>query len=425
VQFTVKLASLLANTRPPLNLTASFHSQQKVDPERRPTRKNFLRIIITRKRSSNSTPSSCSTSASGSGSVEELDTNEQAEQCTIMPDDDSSPSRSLSVSIPTRSPPQYARRPTLSEILSNSAPPPWTLTAFMAYLSNNHCLETLEFTMDAGRYKKHYNKMMSRAAEKGASYSTKDADNIKVLWTRLIDAYIKPNGSREVNLPSEVRDPILNLDYSVTPPVPETLDPAVGKIYELMEDSVLVPFLNSVIPQSAHPVGSNYLYNTSEEDVPMTAQSFDDKSRFSRRSKQSRNSPPSVVPVEPLYSSQVSPSSLNRKSAPSNLTAAITRSRFSSKLSPTSSGASPAPVPGPIQPTSGVAEAGQLPALTDDGASTDSPSNASPMTPPISPPAGDLGSPRPHRDSGTWKKFGRLSQWKPMRKKSDQNIQDS
>jgi hypothetical protein len=37
-------------------------------------------------------------------------------------------------------------------MLANAAPSPWTLGAFMQYLSENHCLEVLEFTTDASRY---------------------------------------------------------------------------------------------------------------------------------------------------------------------------------------------------------------------------------------------------------------------------------
>lgn len=52
--------------------------------------------------------------------------------------------------------------------------------------------------------------------------------------------------------------------------------------------------------------------------------------------------------------------------------------------------------------------------MTDDSGSTGSPvDNNSPMTPPTSPPMSDLGSPnnspRTSRDSGMWKKLGRLS----------------
>ena len=67
------------------------------------------------------------------------------------------PSRPLSLSI---SGPYCPRRPTLQEVLDNTAPPPWTLSAFTAYLSQNHCLETLEFTMDSQRYKMHYDTLM-------------------------------------------------------------------------------------------------------------------------------------------------------------------------------------------------------------------------------------------------------------------------
>ena len=135
------------------------------------------------------------------------------------------------------------RKPTLAEILSNAALPPYTLSAFSAYLSHNHCLETLEFTMDASRYRKHYEN-----STVGSDVTTSDADKefIKMLWKRLLDAYIVPDGPREVNLPSDVRDRLLYFSEPSSPPLPSTLDGAVGKIHELMEDSVLIPFLNSV-----------------------------------------------------------------------------------------------------------------------------------------------------------------------------------
>ncbi|KAJ9631911.1 hypothetical protein H2203_000312 [Taxawa tesnikishii (nom. ined.)] len=206
------------------------------------------------------------------------------------------PSRPLSVMIPKVNGahgPYCPRRPNLTEILANTSPPPWTLAAFMAYLSNNHCLETLEFTMDAGRYRKHYNKMLSKAPEGGVP-PERDCEYVQSLWDRLIEAYIQPNGSREVNLPSEVRDPIVNLSPSPVPPTPETLDPAVAKIYELMEESVLVPFLNSICPQTANPTISSCPYNTSDENVTMSA-TYDDRSMLARRQRHARSSPPPRV----------------------------------------------------------------------------------------------------------------------------------
>jgi hypothetical protein len=326
---------------------------------------------------------------------------------------------SLTRPIPSETAPFCPRRPNLREILANTAPAPWTLAAFMAYLSNNHCLETLEFTMDAGRYKKHFHRMMNKAPIPGQP-TEHDANYVKELWTRLMEAYIQPNGSREVNLPSQVRDPILGHKPANTlPPEPSVLEPAVSKTYELMEESVLVPFLNSVYPQSPTPVSPYYPNNSNESMItPVEEKS----SRFGRRSRHSsRGSPPplSASSVEFSASSYSPPSLNNRKSAPSALTTALSRHRFSTKLSPTSSAPSHS-LSAALSTTSSASDAIYSgPGLTDDSGSSGSPINDCPMTPPVTPPMGDIsGSPRTHRDSGAWKKLGRLSGWKPSRKRS-------
>ncbi|KAK3110381.1 hypothetical protein LTR53_015384 [Teratosphaeriaceae sp. CCFEE 6253] len=328
-----------------------------------------------------------------------------------------SPPRPLNVAIPADVQGPYCpRRPGLREILANTSPSPWTLAAFMAYLSTNHCLETLEFTMDAGRYRKHYAKMMSRASN--GSPPTKDQEYVLALWQRLVDAYIRPNGSREVNLPSDVRDPILNLEIDTAPPAPEKLDLAVTKIYELMEDAY---------PQTALPSTMSRSYNpTSDDNIPMTAGSFEDRSAFSRR-KQVRRSPPPHSTVEPHGNSYGGPGPAfpYRKSAPSNLTTGLSRARFSVKLSPTTS--SPAATTSAhYDHTSATSDAnlssGSAPGMTpDDSGSNDSPNGESPMTPPTSPPMSDAS---PKRDSAIWKKFGRLSGMNPKKKKSHGAMQE-
>ncbi|KAK5127634.1 hypothetical protein LTR85_006975 [Meristemomyces frigidus] len=340
------------------------------------------------------------------------------------------PSRPLSVAIPKVNGvqgPYCPRRPNLREILANTSPAPWSLAAFMAYLSNNHCLETLEFTMDAGRYRKHYAKMMSRASD-GEIPPVKDREYVQALWKRLVEAYIQPNGSREVNLPSDVRDPIMNLPSGDLPPAPEKLDQAVTKIYELMEESVLVPFLNSAYPQTAHTTAVSYPYDHSEETMPMTARPYEDRSAFSRRSRHARSSPPPQTAVDPHSYSYSPPSVLNRKSAPSALTNSLNKARFSVKLSPTTSSTSqPA---GALSHSStiesqaafsdanlSVGGSGSGPGMTDDSGSASSPTNESPMTPPTSPPMSDVAH-SPKRDSGMWKKLGRLSGMKVGKKKS-------
>ncbi|KAF2209024.1 hypothetical protein CERZMDRAFT_47998 [Cercospora zeae-maydis SCOH1-5] len=314
------------------------------------------------------------------------------------------PHRRLSVAIPAMGAhgPYCPRRPNLREILANTSPPPWTLVAFMAYLSNNHCLETLEFTMDAGRYKKHYAKMMSRAQPDGMP-PAKDREYVQALWQRLVEAYIQPNGSREVNLPSAVRDPITNLTPKEMPPAPETLDPAVAKIYELMEESVLVPFLNSVYPQSAVAAVNSCPYNTSDDSMSMLTRNYEDRSLYSRRSRQGQRGspPPQTYPqsaVEPHAHSYSPGTARTQQSAPLPLT---TPSQMTDAGSDATLFAS------------GIANGA---GMADDSGSTGSATTDSPLTSPVSPSASDSHSPK--RDSGMWKKLGRLSGMKVGKKKS-------
>jgi hypothetical protein len=216
--------------------------------------------------------------------------------------------RPLTVAIPSTSSSYHPRRPTLDEILSNQSPPPWTLAAFTAYLSQNHCLETLEFTMDAKRYQQHYEKIASKQLDGKLVPFTEESIFMLGLWHRLMQAYIQPNGAREVNLPSQVRDALLSQDLTQLPPHPDTLTSSVGKVHELMQDSVLVPFLNSQYPPTNH-ADSN---PSSTEDL---TGSYDEHRLFRRshRRNMHRNSPKSASPVlststpNPTYSPSGSP----------------------------------------------------------------------------------------------------------------------
>ncbi|KAF2480292.1 RGS domain-containing protein, partial [Neohortaea acidophila] len=260
------------------------------------------------------------------------------------------------------------RRPNLREILANTSEAPWTLAAFMAYLSSNHCLETLEFTMDADRYKQHYMKMMANAGPTGVP-SPKDRDFVQELWERLVEAYIRPSGSREVNIPSNVRDPILRKRPDELPPAPETLDPAVDKIHELMDESLLVPFLNSVYPHSGSPTTGSRPFNASQESITRLSQSHDDRQHRARDAS-TRNSSPPYAAAEQTGSRSYSPTSnLHRKSTPTSSSAR--QRRLTEAISENSTSA--------------------YPGMTDD--SGDSPMHDSPTTPPTSPPLSDLNHP--------------------------------
>ncbi|KAF2809739.1 regulator of G protein signaling superfamily [Mytilinidion resinicola] len=282
------------------------------------------------------------------------------------------PSRPLTVSIPRggyAAGPYCPRRPTLSEILANTAPPPWTLSAFMAYLSQNHCLETLEFTMDASRYRQHYSKMAARNPGSPISPLSDDCTYVKMLWQRLLDAYIAPNGPREVNLPSDVRDSLLAQSNPYIPPHPATLDPAVAKIYELMEESVLTPFLNSLCPQTATP-GSAY----EGDDVSLSrthTRSYDERGMYSR------NSSPTA----------------QRASAPSSLTSNFLHSRNAAAHGRFASGP-------PATSSSSAMDTSGSDALTDDSGSASSPSGLDdPMTPPTTPPMSEFSYGNSYYDS--------------------------
>ncbi len=280
--------------------------------------------------------------------------------------------------------------------------------------------------MDAGRYKKHYAKMLSKASGSNA-VPAKDREYVQALWDRLMDAYIRPNGSREVNLPSNVRDPLLNQPPSEVPPTPETLDTAVAKIYELMEESVLVPFLNSVYPQTAHPTVAS-MPTRSNERLSQSAEPYEDRSSYVRRSRHARNSPPPRTAVEPHANSYSPPSMTYRRSAPAPITTA-NKSRFSAKLSQTTSSPA-APNSGYTQSMDAVASgsndylsgASSGPGMTDDSGSAETPAGESPTTPPLSPPTSEGHSPK--RDSGMWKKLGRLSGMKTQKKKSQPGLRE-
>ncbi|KAL1612521.1 hypothetical protein SLS60_000748 [Paraconiothyrium brasiliense] len=273
------------------------------------------------------------------------------------------------------------RRPNLSEILANTAPPPYTLSSFMAFLSQNHCLENLEFTMDASRYRKHYSKMVNRHPGTPISPLSDECAYVLMLWRRLIDAYIRESGPREVsdlpifhcifanfkkvNLPADVRDTLLNLSDSYVPPHPSALDEAVNKIYELMEESVLVSFLNSASPMSA--LASAVSHDSHDSSATRSStRSYDERTLYHART--------SAHP--PVH---------QRASAPSSLTSnfmharPFSHSRFNSQ--PATSSASPS--------RAALSYASGSDALTDDSGSRSPSGMSDPLTPPGTPPMSD------------------------------------
>lgn len=273
-------------------------------------------------------------------------------------------------------------RPTLADVLSNSAPPPWTLSAFTAYLSQNHCLENLEFTMDADRYGRRYDEMIAHMS--GIPRDCEECDILRSLWHRLLHAYIIPDGAREINIPSNIRQMLLSLPYDTSPPEPHVLGAAVKIIFDLMEESVLVSFLNEV-PSPAY----NEQWNESDENL-VSAQ-YGSRELIRRSRSRKRASPPASgldVPNSP------------HAFPPGRLATAL-HSRSHRAASHFSSGS------------------GDASSLTDDSTSPSSPTRE-PMTPPTTPPSSDFGGNSPRsRGDNAWKK---MLVWK---KKSSGGMRDN
>ncbi len=334
-------------------------------------------------------------------------------------------SRPISINRPPREVAIWpaAPRPTLDDILNKRSQPPYTLSAFTAYLSQQHCLETLEFTMDGKQYQDKYLKTAAHLAGMPMNYDHEGVYDLRQDWIRLLDVYIKPGSPREINLPSEERDALLDQTYSEKPPEPEALDPALKRMHDLMGDSIFMPFLNNFNPapraKTSGAPGSDFGGRT-EGRSDMSTLLLDERREFlQRKPSRRRPSPPSSSSVE--FSALRSPplSASHRHTLSSNIPSAIGRTsgtRLTTHVSHSS------------------AASGPESALTDDSGSADSPGSVDPMTPPTTPPSSDLRmgsshnhhSPKPSRsDSGGWKKmttklWGKRKNGGTLRERSDE-----
>lgn len=102
-------------------------------------------------------------------------------------------------------------------------------------------METLEFTLDLQRYAAVHDQIQAEDASDAQA-------NVQLwaLWDKLMQVYIAPCSPREINIPSRVRDRLLRLSGTLGPPHPKELEEAGRIVHELMNDSLLVPFLESV-----------------------------------------------------------------------------------------------------------------------------------------------------------------------------------
>lgn len=281
--------------------------------------------------------------------------------------------RPLSLSIPTGA--FSSVRPTLDDVLANAAPYPYTLGAFMAYLSQNHCLETLEFTMEAKRYGETYRSVARMLNQDPIATECPQSQHLRTIWHRLLAAYISPGAPREINLSSEVRDALLAEADGPQPPLPETLDAAVRRMHDLMEESIFIHFVNS---QSSSLNMAMSIDSPSLEDAPDALRRVTTRGRRGSPESSRDDLGPHRVPGSARIAAL-----------------AKTSSHISGNISAHSSS---------------VSGDSASPILTDDSVSVlSSPVVGEPMTPPNTPPSSDLSpqaySPK-NRSDNTWKKMG-------------------
>ena len=310
-------------------------------------------------------------------------------------------------------------RPTLEDVLNNTAPAPYTLAAYTAFLSQQHCLETLEFVTESRKYGAKYEEAAAHLKESSVTTESDQGFELMQDWTRLLDVYVKPGAPREINLPAEERDDLVHYPYEPTLPPPEALDPAVKRMYDLMSDSIFIPFCNSLkAPSHAQTysamsnLSDRALSELSDRMEPEPSRTFDDRGAMHRRAtSNARRSPPTTS--SPTFDTSRS-STGHRPTQSSSLSSALGKqaaNRLSTHVSHSSA-------------MSAMSES----ALTDSsgGGGGDTPppgEQESVMTPPSTPPNSDLGTgntahvggptthpAKPQRsESGGWsRKMGKL-----------------
>lgn len=290
-------------------------------------------------------------------------------------------------------------RPTLDDVLNGHAPPPYTLSAYTAFLSQQHCLETLEFVTEARKYKAQYEQALPKNSDQSISSDSDMGFELVQQWIRILDVYVKPGAPREINLPAEERDDLVEYPFEPQPAPPTALEPSIKRMYDLMSDSIFIPFCNSLkVPSMAQTYGA--LSELSREQFEPSRMTFDERSSSARRAPTRRK--PSPPNTSSTFSPSRSPPSQDRVNPSSTLSHALNRAgnnRLSTHVSHSS--------------------AASETALTDSDAD-----ETAVMTPPTTPPTSELGGhshnayaaptthPIQHKqqrsDSGAWKKTMRF-----------------
>lgn len=119
--------------------------------------------------------------------------------------------------------------PSLDDILENKSAQPYSLSSFIGFLAHNHCLETLEFTLDVAKYADLF-------------YSSETSpESLQLMWRSIIDTYIRTDSPKELNLPAEVKSSLT----LATKPSPLLLHSTVDMVKDMMKEDAYLSFINA------------------------------------------------------------------------------------------------------------------------------------------------------------------------------------
>lgn len=137
-----------------------------------------------------------------------------------------------------------SRYPDFNHILSGHAPEPYTLESFVDYLSQNHCIELLDFLSESKTY---IDAHRASAPDICPTRMTSDSRRLGKQWKTLMSTHIVPGAPDELNIPAYIRTRLLdNTEVMISPPSPTAYEPAMRYAYELLTESVLLPFIQGI-----------------------------------------------------------------------------------------------------------------------------------------------------------------------------------
>ena len=131
---------------------------------------------------------------------------------------------------------------TLSDVLHDKAPRPYTAKAFVDFVSCRHSTELLDFLVKAEDYHDLYVSLQSSFEDKE---KTPQSVRVGDEWKHLMGTFISTGSPEELNLPWHARNQLLNLSDRSLPPRPDKLNFAIHHIHETLTSDILLPFLRS------------------------------------------------------------------------------------------------------------------------------------------------------------------------------------